>query len=72
MRRNSFYLEKSFKVTDSLEVPSENFKIYNRNTLSFAENPTIEGEDYVLKETETINVILNKISVKKPSNLAEK
>ena len=49
MRRNSFFLEKSFKVTDSIEVPADHFQIYNRNTLSFAENFTIEVEDHVLK-----------------------
>ena len=65
MRRNSFFLEKSFKVTDSLEVPAEIFKAYNRNTLSFAYNPTIETCDYVLKEKETINVILNRMNTKK-------
>jgi hypothetical protein len=69
MRRNSNYLEKTFKITDSFEVPAENFRIYNRNTLSFAENPIIEAEDYALKEKESINVILNKIAVKKTGNI---
>jgi hypothetical protein len=49
MRRNSFFLEKSFKVTDSIEVFADHFKIYNRNTLSFAENLMNETEDYALK-----------------------
>ncbi len=68
MRRNSFFLEKSFKVTDSLEVPADIFKTYNRNTLSFAENHAVDPCDHVLKEKDTINVMLNRMETRKSNN----